>query len=181
MSVEDYVEPKREASSDVQKRARVFLDALIADARREAYEQRKKGGTEGDTEKLSPGDSDETSPVDSDKISPQEGDGASPKEAVGDDGKEAVGNDGSKDGETGRTALIVSHGGLLHVMMMAVMQLGEKIGFMSNCAVAVVDVFEEKDGGGVVSYVPRTTNDDSHMVAAGLAAGTRVENFGKNI
>ncbi|CAM9355821.1 unnamed protein product [Laminaria digitata] len=85
---------------------------------------------------------------------------------------------GDAGGRRERLALVVSHGGLLNVMMSVVMGL-EKVGFMGNCSVAVVEVFEKEEGG--FSFVPGVLNDDSHMEAAGLSVkgGGGVENLGK--
>lgn len=139
MSLEDFVEPQRETKSDVEKRAQQFLDALIADAAKDASREREGGASVG-----------------------------------GGDGQER--GDSENENER-RIALVVSHGGLLNVMLSTVMEFGCDIGFMNNCAVATVEVFE-KEGAGV-SFVSRGLNDDSHMVAAGLGAGKHVENFSK--
>lgn len=61
-----------------------------------------------------------------------------------------------------RLALVVAHGGILNVMMLTEMGL-EEAGIMGNCAVAVVDVFQEEGGRGRVQYVPRKLNDVSHV------------------
>lgn len=141
MSLEDFVEPRREATPDVQKRAQQFLDALIADAAKDACRAREAGAVAG-------GDSN------------MDGGGSA-----------------SEDGHE-RIALVVSHGGLLHVMMSLVMGFGRDIGFMGNCAVATVEVLEEEGGG--VSFVPRDLNDDSHTDAAeGVGVDKHIENFSK--
>lgn len=128
-----YVEPRRETPSDVQKRAQEFLNVLVTNAARAEYEVRRA---------------------------------------------DAINGNGRGEEKNPRLALVVSHGGFLNVAMLAVMGLGDGIGFMSNCAVAIIDVFE-KEGGGGVSYVPRELNDESHLFAAGLSVGRSVENFKK--
>lgn len=82
--------------------------------------------------------------------------------------------------ENARLALVVAHGGLLNVMMLTVMGLEENAPIMSNCAVAVVDVFAQ---AGRVRYVPRTLNDVSHFRESELlpASVHGVENFGHHV
>lgn len=191
--VEDYVEPRRESPSDVQKRARKFMDVLIADARRHAAEQSKT-----EPEQPTAETEEEERIADKSTVKEETRDGVFEKEpgdSPGQGGTEHSSIGGWEGDEDVRLVLLVSHGGLLHVMLSSVMDLGEEIGFMNNCAVAMVDVFfeeeEEEDGGGSgsgsggggrgrVSYVQRFLNDDSHMEAAGLApAGRDVENFGR--
>lgn len=76
-----------------------------------------------------------------------------------------------------RVALVVSHGGFLNVMMLAVMKL-KKAEIMSNGALAVVDVY---GGNGWVKYVPRTLNDSSHIDHASRSQSCYAENFGNNV
>lgn len=82
-------------------------------------------------------------------------------------------------GENARLALVVAHGGILNVMMLTEMDLEEEVGIMGNCAVAVVDVVFEGEGGAGVRYVPRKLNDVSHFEESELPATRHgVENFG---
>lgn len=90
--------------------------------------------------------------------------------------------DGPKEGCCSeRLALVVSHGGLLGVMMHGEMDLGGETLLMRNCSVTVVDVFEKEEGGGggrgAVSYVPRVVDDGLHLEAAGLTTASYVEFF----
>lgn len=80
-------------------------------------------------------------------------------------------------GKEATLALVVAHGGLLNVMMVGVMGLGEEVGFMTNCGVTIVDVFGKGDGDGTVLYRARTVNDDKHLVQTGLKTGSQVETF----
>lgn len=149
---EDFKEPKRESVTEVEQRARQFLDSLLADADGDRFIQHEAAEVGREIGGRAPGGSN----------------------ADKEDG-------GDADGGRERLALVVSHGGILNVMMSVVMGL-EEVGFMGNCSVAVVKVFEKDDGGFL--FVPEALNDDSHMEAAGLS--TRVgsgrvgaQNFGK--
>lgn len=136
----------------MEQRARQFIDGLVADADGDRFIQHEAA-----------------------EVGRQMG-GRAPDRSNA--GKE---DGGGADGGHERLALVVSHGGLLNVMMSVVMGL-EEVGFMGNCSVAVVKVFEKDEGG--FSFVPGALNDDSHMEAAGLSARggsgrVVVENFGK--
>lgn len=85
--------------------------------------------------------------------------------------------DAPRRGKEATLALVVAHGGLLNVMMVGVMGLGEEVGFMTNCGVTIVDVFDKGDGEGRVLYRARTINDDKHLVQTGLKTGSQVETF----
>ena len=147
--LEDFEEPRRESLTEVEQRARQFVDALVADADGDTFMQREAADARGrETEGRA---------TDGSGTEKEEGGGA--------------------DGCCERLALVVSHGGLLNVMMSVVMGL-EEVGFMGNCSVAVVEVFEKEEGG--FSFVSGVLNDDSHVEAAGLSAdGAGVENFEK--
>ncbi|CAM9303586.1 unnamed protein product, partial [Scytosiphon promiscuus] len=86
------------------------------------------------------------------------------EEGRGEGGGEATAPD-AEHGEDGnpRLVLVVSHGGILNVMMLAVMRL-KRAEIMDNGAVAVVDVYGRQ---GWVRYAPRTLNDSSHVDQAG--------------
>lgn len=89
-----------------------------------------------------------------------EGAGASP--GGSDDAGEStdVAASAAEEGDSNaRLALVVSHGGILNVMMLMAMGFRDAE-VMGNCAVAVVDVYEEEDG---IRYVARTLNDVSHF------------------
>eukprot|EP00903_Cladosiphon_okamuranus_P009508 g9060.t1 len=150
VSFDDYDECLRESPADVQKRAQLFLDALVADAVRAAAGGTAAGGNGN-------------------------GESAIAAAAAAAAASNAKGAPAQQD-DNARLALVVAHGGLLNVMMLAVMGLEENAPIMSNCAVAVVDVFER---AGRVRYVPRTLNDVSHFREFELSASShRVENFG---
>lgn len=143
MSFEDYDECLRESPADVQKRAQLFLDALVGDAARAAAGTSAGGN--------------------------------------GNNGESAAAAKGAaaQQDENARLALVVAHGGLLNVMMLTVMGLEENAPIMSNCAVAVVDVFEQ---AGRARYVPRTLNDVSHFGESERPASCHgVENFGRQV
>ncbi|CAM9327247.1 unnamed protein product, partial [Hapterophycus canaliculatus] len=72
---------------------------------------------------------------------------------------DATSSDVEDGNSNARLALVVSHGGILNVMMLVVMGFTEAE-VMGNCSVAVVDVYDEEDG---VRYVARTLNDVSHF------------------
>lgn len=78
----------------------------------------------------------------------------------------------AEDGDSNaRLVLVVSHGGMLNVMMLVVMGFTEAE-IMGNCAVAVVDVYEEENG---VRYVARTLNDVSHFEKSDLPTAGELE------
>ncbi|CAM9285006.1 unnamed protein product, partial [Ascophyllum nodosum] len=80
------------------------------------------------------------------------------EELIADAAQDAPGRDKEE-----MVALVVSHGGLLNVMMVGVMGLGEGVGFMTNCGVTIVKVFKEDGGDTSVSYEAQTVNDDKHL------------------
>ncbi|CAM9303514.1 unnamed protein product, partial [Scytosiphon promiscuus] len=78
----------------------------------------------------------------------------------------------AEDGDSdARLVLIVSHGGILNIMMLIVMGLREAE-VMGNCAVSVVDVYEEENG---VRYVARTLNDVSHFEKSELPTAGEID------
>ena len=94
------------------------------------------------------------------------------EELIADAAQDAPGRDKEE-----MVALVVSHGGLLNVMMVGVMGLGEGVGFMTNCGVTIVKVFKEDGGDTSVSYEAQTVNDDKHLIQTGLKTGSDVESF----
>lgn len=97
------------------------------------------------------------------------------------EGQGAGGDDGaSSHPEYGvgnpRLVLVVSHGGMLNVMMLAVMRL-KRAEIMSNGAISVVDVHGDDKW---LRYVARTLNDSSHVDQAGVPKACHAENFGSS-
>ncbi|CAM9614498.1 unnamed protein product, partial [Ectocarpus fasciculatus] len=135
-----YKESLRESPADVHKRAQEFLTGLVSDAVRAA---------------------------DHGTVNKGRGDEGTPNNGPHDSAADAAAAAAARHGdESARLALVVSHGGILNVMMLTVMGLEEKAcPLMRNCAVAVVDVFDDGRGKGRVRYVPRTLNDVSHFEA----------------
>ncbi|CBN78654.1 Phosphoglycerate mutase [Ectocarpus siliculosus] len=129
-----YNESLRESPADVHKRAQQFLASLVSDAVRAA--------DDGTVNRVGQG-----------------------RNGRHDSAAEAAAAAEARNGdENARLALVVSHGGILNVMMLTVMGLDEKAcPLMRNCAVAVVDVVDDGRGKGRVRYVPRTLNDVSHF------------------
>lgn len=144
-----YKESLRESPADVHKRAQQFLTGLVSDAVRAADHGtavKRVGEGRGDEDGTNNGRHDSAAEA-------------------------AAAAEARHRDENARLALVVSHGGILNVMMLTVMGLEERAcPLMRNCAVAVVDVYDDGRGKGRVRYVPRTLNDVSHFEASELPA-----------